>query len=215
MDTIPVAKREGVLVVLSGPSGVGKNTVLNVVAKLDSNILLGISATTRTPRPGETDGVNYLFKTKKEFERMIINDELFEFAEYNGNYYGSPKQEVQNWIAMGNAAIIEIEVQGANKVREKYPEAIFIFLAPPSMKALITRLRGRNTESEDKIQARYKTACYEITQAYHYDYIVINDDIREAASEVVQIVHSELMRVKRNKSTIDFFIEETKQDCKE
>lgn len=215
MDTIPVAKREGVLVVLSGPSGVGKNTVLNVVAKMDSNIMLGISATTRQPRPGEVDGVNYHFKTRAEFEKMIENDEFFEFAEYNGNYYGSPKEEVLNWISAGNAAIIEIEVQGASKVKQKYPEAVFIFLAPPSMHTLISRLRGRNTETEEKIQARYNTACYEVTQAYNYDYIVINDDIREAASEIMQIVHAELMRVKRNKATIDFFVEEAKQDCKD
>ena len=186
---------KGRLVVVSGPSGVGKGTVLKYVLERD-NFVYSVSATTRKPREGEQDGVNYFFITKEKFEEMISNNELIEYAEYNGNYYGTPKFFVEKMLSEGKNVILEIEVKGAVQVKKIMPEAIFVFIAPESREILEARLRGRGTETEDVIAGRLSIAEREIRSCLRYDYIAVNRDgkAEQCAEDIAAAVKAEGMK---------------------
>lgn len=182
-------KEKGLLIVLSGPSGVGKGTVRKELFKQeDLGFQYSISMTTRKPREGEVDGVDYFFKSRDEFEELIKQDKLLEYAEFVGNYYGTPVDYVRQTISEGKDVFLEIEVQGARQIREKFPEALFIFLAPPSLSELESRIIGRGTESEDVIANRLKTAKEEIEMMDLYDYVVENDTVESACDKIKAIV---------------------------
>ena len=189
----------GFLLVLSGPSGSGKGTVSEALMKNNDDIIFSTSVTTRTPRPGEVNGENYFFATREEFEKMVENDELLEHAFVNTNYYGTPKQFVFDEIEKGEIVLLEIDVQGALQVKKKYKEAVFIFLIPPTMDELKSRLVKRDTETEDEIETRYKNAFKELDFVGEYDYFVINDVIDNAVRDIETIIAAEKLRVKRHK----------------
>jgi guanylate kinase len=187
----------GLLIVLSGPAGVGKGTVCTALRKKMPDIVYSVSATTRQPRQGEAEGVNYFFKSREQFQEMIKNDALLEYAEYVGNYYGTPREFVDRTLAGGKDVILEIEVQGALKVKEKFPEAIFIFLLPPSLEELKQRITGRGTESMDTINTRMNVAVEEMNLLKHYDYAVVNDEIESACERIRSIIVAEHCAVER------------------
>ena len=178
----------GKLIVVSGPSGAGKSTVIAKVMQKRADVCFSVSATTRAPRDGETHGTEYFFITREDFEGMIEAEQLLEHAEYVGNCYGTPAEPVTRQLAQGCNVILDIEVQGAAQVRRRMPEATFVFLCPPNIDALATRLCARNKDSEEKILRRLEVARQEYTQASEYDYIVINDDADIAAKELSSII---------------------------
>lgn len=182
---------KGILIVLSGPAGVGKGTVCGALRNANTHINYSVSATTRLPRAGEVDGVNYFFKTREAFEEMIKKDQLLEWAEYVGNYYGTPIDYVQKTINEGKDIILEIEVQGALKVKERFPEGVFIFLMPPSLAELRKRIEGRGTETADVIDRRMTVAKEEIDMMKKYDYVVENDEVDFAVERIKAIVTAE------------------------
>lgn len=179
-----------ILMVISGPAGAGKGTVVGQLCK-DDNIRLSISATTRAPRGTERDGVEYHFLTAKRFEELIEQDGFLEYAQYVGNYYGSPKAPVEGWLAEGKDVILEIEVQGCGKIKEKRPDCVSIFIMPPSLEELEKRLRGRGTETEENIKKRLARAREELPLASDYDYVVVNDEVGRCAAEIREIIRSE------------------------
>jgi guanylate kinase len=185
-------KEKGLLIVLSGPSGVGKGTVRKAIfSQEDTKFEYSISMTTRNPREGEVDGVDYFFKSREDFEKLIIQGKLLEYAEFVGNYYGTPVDYVRETLDAGRDVFLEIEVQGAQQVRDKFPEGLFIFLAPPSLSELQNRLVTRGTETDDLIQGRMNTARKEIEMMNLYDYIVENDQIEHAVNKIKSIVQAE------------------------
>lgn len=190
---------KGLLIVLSGPSGVGKGTVRKAIFDHpETNFKYSISMTTRNKREGEVDGVDYFFKTREEFETLIRQDKFIEYAEYVGNYYGTPVDYVKETTANGHDVFLEIEVEGAKQVREKFPEALFIFLAPPTLSQLEQRLIGRGTDSQEVIDHRIREAKRELNMMNLYDYVVINDDVtkaRESVQCIVEASHLERSRV--------------------
>lgn len=190
---------KGLLIVLSGPSGVGKGTVRKAIFDhQETNFKYSISMTTRQKREGERDGIDYFFKSHEEFERLIEQDKFIEYAEYVGNYYGTPVDYVKDTIADGHDVFLEIEVEGAKQVREKFPDALFIFLAPPTLAQLEERLIGRGTDSQEVINYRIKEARRELSLMNLYDYVVINDDVDTARQKIQCIVeasHLERSRV--------------------
>lgn len=188
---------KGLLIVLSGPSGVGKGTVRKAIFKDNVDFEYSISMTSRERRAGEVDGVDYFFKTKEEFENLIKQGELLEYAKYVNNYYGTPVKYVRDTIDMGKDIFLEIEVQGAEQVKNKFPEALFIFLAPPSILDLESRLKGRGTESDEVIQERIKKARKEIKMMYLYDYVVENDEVEFAVERIKCIIKSEHLKRER------------------
>ncbi len=188
---------KGSLIVLSGPSGAGKGTICNEVLNNNKNVWLSISCTSRKPRNGEIDGVNYYFLSKDEFESKIENNGFLEYAIYNDNYYGTPRDKIKEKLDQGIDVILEIEVQGALKVKELVKEAIFIFILPPSMEELKARLKNRGTETEEKILKRFKTAYNEINEINKYNYVVVNDKIDSAVSKINAILLAEKCRVDR------------------
>ena len=180
--------KRGKLMVISGPSGCGKSTVIGKMMAGRENVEFSVSATTRSPRPGEREGVDYFFVSRERFDEMLQNDELLEHAEFVGNCYGTPKSQVCQRLESGVSVILDIEVQGAAQVKQKLPEAVTVFLAPPGLDALEHRLRGRGTESEETIRARLETARREMALAPTYDYTVINDDPDRASRELGAIL---------------------------
>lgn len=190
-------RREGTLIVLSGPSGVGKSTVISELLSTRKDIYFSVSFTTRAPRVGEADGVNYNFVDRTEFQRMIENDELLEYAEYVNNYYGTSLKVIQEKLAAGTDVLLDIEVQGAAKVRAKCPDAVLIFIIPPSFEELSRRLHGRNTDSEEVIAGRLQKAREEYKEIPKYDYLVVNDKVADAAEEIISILEAEGCRTKR------------------
>ena len=178
----------GKLVVISAPSGTGKGTVISELIKKRPEFAFSISVTTRAPRPGEKNGVEYHFLTHKQFHEMISNNEFLEFAEYVGEFYGTPSKPVKECLDTGKTIILDIEVQGAKQVMAKELDAITIFLIPPNMEELEKRLRGRGTDSEGKLDARLKRACQELEEKIHYDHVVINDNVSRAANEIMTII---------------------------
>ena len=196
--------KRGLLIVLSGPSGVGKGTVRAAIfSKGEQKFVYSISATTRLPRTGETDGVDYFFKTREEFEQMIQNKQLLEYAEYVGNYYGTPLEYVENTLATGKDVFLEIDVQGAIQVRELMPEGVFIFLTPPDLNELESRIVNRGTDSDEVIAKRMKTAREELELMKYYDYSVVNDTVDNAVQKIEAIIQTEHLRIIRNLDTIE------------
>ena len=188
-------KERGQLIVLSGPSGVGKSTVIAELFAQRSNIYFSVSYTTRQPRVGEQDGVNYNFVSREEFERMIADDELLEYAEYVDNYYGTSMKLIQEKLDAGIDVLLDIEVQGAAKVRARCPDALFIFIIPPSFEELSRRLHRRNTDSEEVIAGRLAKARQEFREIPKYDYLVINDKVANAVHEIEAILTAAECRV--------------------
>ncbi|AXY25599.1 guanylate kinase [Suicoccus acidiformans] len=189
---------KGLLIVLSGPSGVGKGTVREAIFKENPyHYVYSISATTRQMREGEVDGVDYYFVSREEFEGYIADNTLLEYAEYVNNYYGTPLAMIQKTLDSGKDVFLEIEVQGAMKVREKMPEGVFIFLAPPSLSELEKRITNRGTDSESVIIERMQKAREEIDMMQHYDYVVINEDVNRAVDQVNMIIQTEHLKVDR------------------
>lgn len=191
-------REKGLLIVLSGPSGVGKGTVRKeIFARPDTAFEYSISMTTRKPREGEVDGVDYFFKTREEFEALIEQDKLLEYAEFVGNYYGTPVDYVRETLEAGKDVFLEIEVQGARQVREKFPEGLFIFLAPPSLSELQNRIVTRGTETAEVIKRRMQAAKEEIELMDLYDYVVENDTVESACNRINAIVIAEHCRRER------------------
>ncbi len=184
-------KNKGKLIVLSGPSGTGKSTVISRLLELRNDISFSISATTRPARDGEKNGVNYYFISHTEFENLVENNGLLEFATYAGNSYGTPKSAVEEMLNEGKIVLLDIEVQGARQVKTSKDDAVMVFLSPPNMNILENRLRGRGTDNEEKVRVRLETAKHELSMASNYDYIVINDEVEVAAKELDAIITAE------------------------
>lgn len=197
MDSIIRTKGKGNLIVISAPSGAGKGTVIDGVMKINNNLWLSVSMTSRNMRSNDIPGETYFFVSKEEFEERIKEGVFLEYAIYNGNYYGTPKDKIQEKLEQGIDVILEIEIQGALKVKELVPDAIFIFILPPSMKELRRRLVNRGTDSKEKVLERFKTAYREINEVTKYNYVVINDEVEKAVSKVNAILLSERCRVDR------------------
>lgn len=194
---------KGQLIVFSGPSGVGKGTVLKEFLKNKENVSLSISATTRSPREGEQDAVHYYFLSKEEFEKKIQDGNMLEYAQYNQNYYGTPKDKVDEALANGKDVILEIEVQGALQIKEKCPNSLLVFVMPPNWEELEKRLVGRGTEDEETIKNRLNIAKKELQQAVHYDYILVNDEVEAAAERLNDIINAGRCRTVEMKDFID------------
>lgn len=201
------ANKRGSLIVISGPSGSGKDTVCNALLEKNNQCWLSISCTSRAPRGNEIDGVNYYFLSKEAFEEKIENDEFLEYAKYNDNYYGTPKEMIEQKRNEGIHVILVIEVQGALQIKSKIPDAIFIFLMPPSMDILKKRLENRGTESKEKVLSRFKTAYQEINEISKYNYVVVNDEIENAVHKIEGILTAEMCRVDRIEE-IDLYTKE-------
>ena len=196
-------KKKGLLIVVSGPAGVGKGTVDGALIAKHPEIKMSVSVTTRAPRPGEIEGVHYFFRTKEEFDRMIEQDAFLEYMHVFGmNYYGTPKAFVEAEREKGNHVILEIDVQGAMKVKESCPDAVMVFIAPPSLQILKQRLVGRGTETQESIDVRTATALEELKKLPRYDYMVINDVVEEAVADMEAILSAELNRTERNAELI-------------
>lgn len=189
--------KRGLLMVVSGPSGCGKGTVLGRLLKEDPNVFYSVSATTRAPRPGEVDGVHYFFLSKEQFEEKIKTGGMLEYANYVENYYGTPAQAVEDQRSLGHDVILEIEIQGAMQVKAKCPDAVMVFVSPPSMKELKRRLIDRKTESEEVVNNRLKTAEKEMKAISKYDYVVVNDEVENAVSSLKAILQAEKCRTVR------------------
>ena len=189
--------KKGLLFIISGPAGSGKGTIVSRVREL-AQFDFSVSATTRKPRPTEVDGVHYYFIDKADFEQKIADGEMLEYAQYVGNYYGTPKKPVDDALANGRNIVLDIEVKGALQVKEKMPDAVMIYILPPDYETLLARIRGRGTESEEVIQKRMAEARIEIETFPKYDYVVINDTVEQAATDVLSILHTENMRTMRN-----------------
>ena len=201
----------GILVVLSGFAGSGKGTIIRELMKKYDNYSLSVSATTRAPREGEVEGVHYFFKTEDEFKKMIEQGELLEYANYVGNYYGTPRQYVRDQLAAGKNVILEIETEGALNIKRAYPDAVLVFVMPPSVEEIHNRLKNRGTETDEVIAKRMKKAGLEITVVDRYDYLMINDVIEESVELFNDIVMSQHMAVSRNHD----YIEEKKKEFEE
>lgn len=185
---------------ITGPSGVGKGTVVQRILKSLDNLYLSISATTREKRSGEEEGVSYFFKSKDEFQKMIDSDQFIEWAEFAGNFYGTPKYEINKWLSCGKDVLLEIEVQGAKQILKKFPDAITVFLKPPNFEALEERLIKRNTESLEKVKIRLKKAKGEMQEIPVFTYEVLNDDLEEAVKNVISIIRAERCKVSKDKN---------------
>ena len=200
----------GILIVVSGFSGAGKGTVMKEIMGRYGNYALSISATTRKPRPGEEEGREYFFKTVEEFEKMIAKDQLIEYARYVDNYYGTPRAYVEAQLEAGKDVILEIEIQGALKVKEKFPETLLLFVTPPPAKELRSRLKGRGTETEDVIDFRMNRAKEVAEGMNRYDYLFVNDVLEACVEQVHRIIQGEHRRSYRNMA----FIERMKEELK-
>lgn len=197
MKKILKTNTRGSLIVISGPSGSGKDSICERLKEYNSNFWVSISCTTRKPRKGEEDGINYFFLSKEEFENKINNNDFLEYALYNNDYYGTPKDKISEYLNNGIDVLLVIEVQGALKIKRSIPEAIFIFIMPPTMKDIIIRLKKRGTETNDKIIERFKKAYKEINEISKYNYVVVNDDLDDATKKVNSIIVAQKCMVDR------------------
>ena len=188
---------KGLLIVVSGPSGAGKDTICHKLIKENSNIWMSVSMTTRKPRPLEKDGVDYFFLSSEEFENKINDNTFLEYASYNDNYYGTPKDKVEEKLNEGKDVILVIDINGAINIKKIIPSALFIFIMPPDMETLKNRLIGRKTESKDKVVQRFITAYNEVNNYKKYNYVVVNDKVEDAVNKVKSIIQSEKCRVDR------------------
>ena len=188
----------GNLIVISGPSGAGKGTIVKALLDQYASIHYSVSATTRPPREGEVNGVNYWFVSREEFLHMREHDELLEWAEVYGSFYGTPRRRVMEAINRGHDIILEIDPQGAMKVKSGFPSAVFVYIMPPSPRELSRRIIGRGTETQDAIRQRLNSVVTELGYIHEYDYLVINDELTEATADVAAIIRAEKWRVKRN-----------------
>ena len=193
----------GLTIVVSAPSGGGKGTILKELFTLNPNLRLSVSATTRKPRPGEIHGTHYYFLSKEEFTAMVDKGEMLEHAEFCDNFYGTPKKPVDHMTDQGFDVILEIEVQGGAQVKRLAPDSVSIFIIPPSMEVLEHRLRRRGTETEDAVLKRLATAREELTMAKKYDYVVVNDTLEKAVSDINSIIIAEKLTYERNKAIIE------------
>ena len=207
-------KTKGILIVVSGFAGAGKGTLVNELLKQYDNYALSISATTRKPRGQEVDGKEYFFKTTEEFEKMIAQGDLIEYANYVGNYYGTPKTYVEEQLNAGKDVILEIEIQGTLKVKEKFPETLLLFVTPPSAAILKDRLVGRGTETMDVVEMRMRRAAEEAEGLASYDYIVVNDDLQTCVTQMHNIIQSEHYKTHRNVEFMTQIKEELKANLK-
>ncbi|NCA67782.1 MAG: guanylate kinase [Clostridia bacterium] len=201
-----MSKNVGLIIVLSGPSGVGKGTVNRILQKTNTNIMTSVSVTTRPPREGELEGVSYYFKSREEFELLIKEDSFVEYACVYGNYYGTLKSELERIIGMGKSVILEIDTYGAKNIKKLIPNSVSIFVLPPSLAELERRIEGRGTEECQSLTKRVIAAKEEIAFARYYDYIVVNDEATCCASEVATIIRAEMLKVKNNSALIDDII---------
>jgi guanylate kinase len=183
-----MTKKRGLLIVISGPSGVGKDTLIKRLLELDRNLRYSVSCTTRPPRPGEVDGVDYAFVSRERFQQLIDEGAFLEYATYNGNLYGTLAERVERARADGHDIVLKIEVQGAEQVRKRVPDAVFIFVAPPSTQELARRQEARNSETSEDMALRRKIAAQEMELAKHYDHVVVNDELERAVAEVLAII---------------------------
>lgn len=201
---------KGVLLVVSGPSGAGKGTICQLLREQLPDLGYSISVTTRQPRVGEVDGVNYFFKTVPQVKEMITKGELLEYAEVYGNYYGTPRKYVEDLLNTGHDVLLEIDIQGALQIKERFPEGVFVFIVPPSLDELSARIYKRGTDSEDVIKRRMASAAGELTYAQKYDYIIVNDIAQKAANKVLTIMEAERYRVDRTYFIVDRICKEKK-----
>ena len=204
-------QKRGILIVVSGFSGAGKGTLMKRLLETYDHYALSVSATTRSPRPGEVDGREYFFKTVDEFEKMIAQDELIEYAKYVNNYYGTPKDYVMRQLDAGKDVILEIEIQGALQVKEKRPDALLLFITPPSVEELERRLRGRGTETEEVISGRMKQAVGESRGMEKYDYILVNDDLDTCVRQMHETIQSQHFMSCRQREFINHIQKELKE----
>lgn len=197
---------KGSLFIVSGPSGAGKSSVLDIVFSKTENVYFSVSATTRSKRPGEIDGTHYHFVTKDKFQDMIENGELLEYAQFVGNMYGTPREPIVEMTKSGKNVFMDIELQGVKQIKEKMPEAVSIFLIPPDLQELEQRLVGRGTDAYDTIRRRIEAAISDCSEAHIFDYIVINSQIEEAASEILAIITAEGCRAENKIDFITSFL---------
>ncbi|MDK9709633.1 guanylate kinase [Acidaminobacter sp.] len=205
-------KRKGLLLVVSGPSGVGKGTICKALMKLREDIKLSISMTTRAPRPGEEEGINYFFTNRDAFIRLIQQGELLEYAKVYDNYYGTPKAFVMEQLDQGVDVLLEIDIQGALKVKEQYPEGVFVFILPPTMEELKNRIVGRGTESAEAIDKRFTAAYNEIDLMENYNYFIFNDRVDLATARLISIIEAERLRIRPQ--SVKELIREIKEESK-
>lgn len=191
------SKQQGLLIVISAPSGAGKGTIINKMLEKNNNLWLSVSETSRPMRANDIDGITYHFCTKEKFEEKIKDDYFLEYALYANNYYGTPKKYIQEHLSKGQDVILEIEIQGAMQIKKLIPEALFIFIMPPSLNELKKRLIGRNTDTKEKILERFKIAYQEINDVTKYNYVVVNDEIDVAVDKILSIIKAERCRVDR------------------
>ena len=200
--------RQGILIVVSGFSGAGKGTIMKVLISRYEQYALSVSATTRAPRPGEEDGKSYFFKSRQEFEQMIADNALIEYACYVENYYGTPRAYVEEQLAGGRDVILEIEIQGARKIKAQFPDAVLLFVTTRDAKTLRERLVGRGTETPEVIEQRLARAVQESDGIEEYDYLVINDDLDTCVQEIHSIIESEHRKIRRNMESVNNIREE-------
>ena len=203
--------KQGILIVLSGPSGAGKGTICQELLRSYPELNYSISATTRLARVGEQNGVNYWFVSHEEFQKMIKNDELLEWAEVYGNFYGTPCHHIEKLLNSGKDVVLEIDTQGATQIKKKFPQGVCIYIVPPSLDELANRIQKRGTDSLENIKTRLSSANVELKYVHHYDYVVVNDEVQNATKKIVAIIIAEKCQVVRNIATIENILANAKK----